>query len=237
MLKQYTHFIFDEFQDVNAVQYNIMMEFVNHKCKVMIVGDDAQNIYSWRGSQIELIQFQVNKDIRDLKSFTLSTNYRCSTEIIQFANLVIKKSKNLIQKAMNPVKLMGQNKPHIKKFNSLTVQYLEIINQIVRYIYIQGYKPFEIAVLCNTNMPLKFFEEALEKHNSLHPEKKVFYVSLITEKDHQPIRTAEILKNRISISTIHKSKGLEWKIVFCIGCNDEFFPSLSNKKAPNLIEE
>lgn len=97
ILSFYRYFFFDEFQDINQIQYDILMEFYRFKrCAVTVIGDDAQNIYSWRGSSLEFIRSKIDEDVPTLKTFRLSTNYRSTPEIIQISNRVIAQSKLVI---------------------------------------------------------------------------------------------------------------------------------------------
>lgn len=126
--------------------------------------------------------------------------------------------------------------PEVLRFKSVSQQNREIISKIKQFVFGQQVKPHEIAILSYTNQPLKYFEEALEKHNTQLPEKKIFYYPLITDKDFSINRKLRIPKGRLTVSTIHKAKGLEWRIVFCIGCNDEFFPG-QNKMSLEEVDE
>ncbi|KAL4473124.1 hypothetical protein ABPG72_007354 [Tetrahymena utriculariae] len=234
VLDRYKYFFFDEFQDVNQLQYDILMLFKKHGCFLVVIGDDAQNIYGWRDSRIDIIQTRIDEDIKKfqgahIKTYMLSTNYRCSKPITLFSNSIIATSKNLIQKSMRYlVKEQGlpELKPYLQCFKGLYNQNEEIISQIKNKL--KRYQLKDIAILCSTNQPLKFFEEALEKHNE-KSNLKLNYMSMIGNNSSiygGKTNQSELLKqDRITLSTIHRAKGLEWKVVFFIGVNDEFFPN------------
>src|SRR5690606_1995249 len=65
---QYRYVFFDEFQDVNDNQFQILKQFVKNGCKLTVIGDDAQNIYQFRGSDNYYI-INFDKIIPDVKTY------------------------------------------------------------------------------------------------------------------------------------------------------------------------
>jgi len=51
--KKFSYILVDEFQDTNKAQYELLKLFVSRSCKITVVGDDAQSIYSWRGANLD----------------------------------------------------------------------------------------------------------------------------------------------------------------------------------------
>ena len=72
---KYNYIFFDEFQDVNSKQFDILNEFVKNGCYLTVIGDDAQNIYQFRGTDN---YFLINFDniFNNCSTYTLTTNYR-----------------------------------------------------------------------------------------------------------------------------------------------------------------
>lgn len=82
----------DEYQDTNEVQY-LMASFLTGENKnLCVVGDADQNIYSWRGANLKNI-LNFEKDYLDAKIIMLEENYRSTKNILEAANVVIKKNK------------------------------------------------------------------------------------------------------------------------------------------------
>ncbi|HEY4513305.1 MAG TPA: UvrD-helicase domain-containing protein [Candidatus Paceibacterota bacterium] len=82
----------DEYQDTNEVQY-VMCKLLAEKNKnICVVGDADQNIYSWRGANLKNI-LSFEKDYPDAKIILLEQNYRSTKNILEAANVVIKKNK------------------------------------------------------------------------------------------------------------------------------------------------
>jgi DNA helicase-2/ATP-dependent DNA helicase PcrA len=94
---KFKYIMIDEYQDTNAVQYQIIKLLAAVHENIAVVGDDAQSIYSFRGATIEnILQFQ--KDYDDVKLVKLEQNYRSTQSILNVANEVIKNNKGQIPK-------------------------------------------------------------------------------------------------------------------------------------------
>ena len=78
----------DEFQDTNSIQYAWVQVLVGANNRMMVVGDDDQSIYGWRGAKIENIQ-KFNVDFPDSDIVRLEQNYRSTANILNAANELI----------------------------------------------------------------------------------------------------------------------------------------------------
>ena len=85
-INEIKYIFFDEYQDVNPIQNYILKQFT--EAKTMVVGDDAQAIYKFRGSDVKYI-WNFTKEFKDAKQFMLETNYRSTGEIINFCQSII----------------------------------------------------------------------------------------------------------------------------------------------------
>ncbi|MHA1997730.1 MAG: ATP-dependent helicase [Promethearchaeota archaeon] len=101
------HLLVDEYQDVNQIQADIVLAISKNISSVMVVGDDAQAIYSFRGSQIKhILQFKNLFDTK-VKIYLLAVNYRSTPEILDLANASISRNKMQFKKKLVPVKEKG----------------------------------------------------------------------------------------------------------------------------------
>ena len=86
---KFRYVLVDEFQDTNAVQYNIIKLLSSKHKNIFVVGDDDQSIYGWRGAEIENI-LKFDKDFPEAKIYKLERNYRSTKSILRLANAIIK---------------------------------------------------------------------------------------------------------------------------------------------------
>lgn len=85
---RFQHILVDEFQDTNAIQYAWLQVLAGGNSSVMVVGDDDQSIYGWRGAKIENIQ-KYNNDFPGAELIRLEQNYRSTSTILKAANTLI----------------------------------------------------------------------------------------------------------------------------------------------------
>ena len=231
----YKFLFFDEFQDINNIQFNIIRHFSNNKCNLVVIGDDNQNIYQWRGTDN---QFIINFDniFKNTLTYNLTINYRSTESIINLANESIKYNKNRIDKNMISL-FKDTKKPELILYKNRREEFNDIIDKITSLKAKYNYDYSDFAILSRNNKNLKFFEEHLTKYNSdINNKNKIYFNSLIND-DNDSNNKPFIEKNKLTLMTIHKSKGLEWGIVFLIGLCNDMFPSKINNNELNIEEE
>lgn len=97
--KRFKHILVDEFQDTNSIQYAWLRVLAGTENQLMVVGDDDQSIYGWRGAKIENIQ-QFNTDFVDADIVRLEQNYRSTSTILQAANKLIANNQGRLGKTL-----------------------------------------------------------------------------------------------------------------------------------------
>jgi hypothetical protein len=220
ILDLYDYIFFDEFQDINNIQFEIIKKFTDNGSKIIAIGDDAQNIYQWRGSNISYI-LNFDTFFANTKTFKLENNYRSTPEIINLATSIIKNNSDQIDKNMLPNNPSGK-KPLIIKYKNQTEQSLDIIDKIHKLTK-ENIKLDDIVVISRNNFGLKIFEEQLELYNRDNIEKKrIEYIALISDNDKNITKD---YNNKLCLATIHKIKGCEWSYVFLIDLDDKIFPA------------
>lgn len=88
---RFSYISVDEYQDTNHVQYELTNMLAGEKRNLMVVGDDDQSIYSWRGADIQNI-LDFEKDYPDAKVVKLQQNYRSTGHILSAANAVVERN-------------------------------------------------------------------------------------------------------------------------------------------------
>ncbi len=101
---RFHHVLVDEYQDTNAVQYELMKVLVSHPdprraARFTAVGDDDQSIYGWRGATIENLK-RLPQDFPQLRVIPLEQNYRSTGAILRAANHVIAGNPKLFEKKL-----------------------------------------------------------------------------------------------------------------------------------------
>jgi DNA helicase-2/ATP-dependent DNA helicase PcrA len=158
---KFKYVLIDEYQDTNAVQYQITKLLAAVHENICVVGDDAQSIYSFRGATIEnILQFQ--KDYDDVKVVKLEQNYRSTQNILKVANEVISNNKGQLPKELWTENADGEKIKLVRtmtdneegKFVADTIQEQKLRNH---------YRNSEFAILYRTNAQSRAFEECLRR--------------------------------------------------------------------------
>src|SRR3982750_2857188 len=158
---KFKYIMIDEYQDTNAVQYQIIKLLAAVHENIAVVGEDAQSIYSFRGATIEnILQFQ--KDYDDVKGIKLEQNYRSTQAILNVANEVIKNNKGQLPKVLWTENAHGEKIKLVRtmtdndegKFVADTIQEQKLRNH---------YSNKEFAILYRTNAQSRAFEESLRR--------------------------------------------------------------------------
>lgn len=141
---RFEHILVDEYQDTNKIQADIIDLLASRRRNVMVVGDDSQSIYSFRGANFaNIIEFP--KRYPDAKVYKLTINYRSTPEILDLANKSISFNKWQFPKSLRPIKETGDS-PILLAFNNV-LQQSEFVAQRVLELRDEGMDLNDIAVL------------------------------------------------------------------------------------------
>jgi DNA helicase II / ATP-dependent DNA helicase PcrA len=104
--RRFQFILVDEYQDTNKLQSDLIDLLAERHHNVMVVGDDAQSIYGWRGANFENI-FKFPKRYPGTKVFKIETNYRSTPEILRVANAAIAANTQQFTKELAPARRSG----------------------------------------------------------------------------------------------------------------------------------
>ena len=156
--KRFRHLLVDEFQDTNAVQYAWLRLLGQGGDSLMVVGDDDQSIYGWRGAKIENLQ-RYGEDFAEVRLIRLEQNYRSTGSILKAANALIANNSDRLGKELwtdggegEPLLLYAAYNEHDE------ARY--VVESIERALK-EGLKRREIAILYRSNAQSRVLEEAL----------------------------------------------------------------------------
>lgn len=216
----------DEFQDINDTQYAFIRALHHPAATVTIVGDDAQNIYSWRGSCVDYI-LNFHQKYPDVADFQLATNYRSSAAIVAVANSIMRWIPTLPHKSLmttSPAAEQGE-RPEVHYF-ARTAEEREWVCESAAAAANAGHST---VILSKFNSVLYGYEAALLKLG--------LRCRFVTGEEDSEWSSgcSESAKPTIYLSTFHGAKGLEWDYVYLVRMNDEVFPQ--QKDDDSVLQE
>ncbi len=162
--KNIKHILVDEYQDTNYIQDNIIFKIAKQSVEsnVMVVGDDAQSIYAFRGANFQNI-LNFPKKYNGCETYKITYNYRSVPEILALANDSIKNNLHQFKKEMKTTR-----SPGLRPFQVNAVDDEEqakfVANQILK-LRSEGYELNEIAVLYRTGFHSMKIELELKAKN------------------------------------------------------------------------
>ncbi|HHX4110582.1 TPA: DNA helicase II [Proteus mirabilis] len=159
---RFTNILVDEFQDTNRIQYAWIRMLAGQTGKVMIVGDDDQSIYGWRGAQVENIQNFLN-EFPGAETIRLEQNYRSTSNILKAANALIANNSDRLGKNLWTEGAEGEPISLYCAFNDLD-EARYVVGRIKRW-HEEGGALADCAILYRSNAQSRIMEEALLQAN------------------------------------------------------------------------
>lgn len=160
ILDECEYILVDECQDTNKIQFDLITKLSSKYNNIFMVGDINQLIYSFRSSDIKIINdFKETAD----EVIILNQNYRCSQNILSYANKLIKNNKTKIDyDIFSNIPIKFEIK--IEDYQNIEQEAKITAYKIKKFIEL-GYKPNEIAVLYRNNNQSIMIESELKKLN------------------------------------------------------------------------
>ncbi len=155
---RFEHFLIDEFQDINKVQYELIKLLSAKQKNVFAVGDDDQAVYAFRGSNPQYLR-EFEKDFPHAEVVLLSENYRSSHNIVSMANRIISENKQRRPKKMH-AQYANEKKPMLFFPYDEEEEATMIVTDIGEKIA-DGANPNDFAILFRTNTSSRAIFERL----------------------------------------------------------------------------
>ncbi|QBH95125.1 DNA helicase II [Limnobaculum zhutongyuii] len=156
--ERFTNILVDEFQDTNRIQYAWIRMLAGDSAKVMIVGDDDQSIYGWRGAQVENIQRFLD-DFPGAQTVRLEQNYRSTSNILKAANALIANNDGRLGKELWTDGEQGEPISLYCAFNELDEA--RFVVSRIKAFQDSGGALTDCAILYRSNAQSRVLEEAL----------------------------------------------------------------------------
>src|SRR2546421_255309 len=119
--RQFQFILVDEYQDTNKIQADLVDLLARDHHNVMVVGDDAQSIYSWRGANFQNI-LEFPKRYPDAQVFKIEMNYRSVPEILEVANAAIAANVQQFRKHLSATRESKTVRPALVALNNSAEQ-------------------------------------------------------------------------------------------------------------------
>ena len=218
-------FSVDEYQDVNPLQQNLLDLWLGANENICVVGDIAQTIYSFAGAKAKYLEEFPHK-YPNAAIFRLNRNYRSSFEIVDFANSLLAQMPSSKSSVGSLFPTRAKNE--VVKIKSLSNDFEEakMITQEISQLLENGVEPKNIAVLSRVNAQLELLASQLESENI------EFYM-----QTNERYSLKSRLEPKITLASIHATKGLEWDHVFVLGVSDGYLPFIQAETQDEINEE
>ncbi|MFM1895099.1 MAG: hypothetical protein RLZZ385_173 [Pseudomonadota bacterium] len=156
--KRFQYILVDEFQDTNAVQYAWLRVLGAQASQMLVVGDDDQSIYGWRGARIENIQ-KFNTDFPGAGMIRLEQNYRSTSTILKAANKLIAHNQGRLGKNLWTDGKEGEQISLYEAFNEQDEARF-IVDRLQDWVN-KGSRRSDAAILYRSNAQSRELEDAL----------------------------------------------------------------------------
>jgi DNA helicase II / ATP-dependent DNA helicase PcrA len=166
--ERFRHVLVDEYQDTNRIQADLVDLLARRHRNLLVVGDDFQSIYGWRGANYRNI-LSFRERYPDARVYKLETNYRSTPEILEVANACIACNPEQFQKVLRATRDAYAH-PGVAKVRDGGEQARFVVEQ-VRRLTREGYRAGEIAILYRAHF------HAMELQMELTRERMPFVIT------------------------------------------------------------
>jgi len=219
-LNSIEYIFFDEYQDVNPIQ-NFILSMFKEKTNIMVVGDDAQSIYKFRGSDIKYI-WNFSDEFKPTETYYLESNYRSTQEIVNFSQSIIKNNHGQFKKKVVAVNDRSGTKPHVLAFKDVNkVDQYRWIAEDIKKRHDNGVSYSDMVILARKNSLLDKIEYELLSHQI--PIVKHLGISLL-DKNYIKDFMAFI------VILVNNKSSIHWKRILAL------HPEIGVVKANEIIE-
>ncbi|MBI5761698.1 MAG: UvrD-helicase domain-containing protein [Planctomycetales bacterium] len=159
--QRFDHVQIDEYQDTNGMQFAIVEALVRPHKNICVVGDDDQSIYGWRGAEVKHI-LGFPKTFPGTKVIRLEDNYRCTDQILQVANELVRHNRDRHEKRLISHK-PSHDEVRFVDFADENLEAERIVREIQYFIQTSRAAASDFAILFRTNEQPRPFEMEMRK--------------------------------------------------------------------------
>lgn len=159
------YIIVDEFQDIDAIQYQLMEVLAAYHKNLFVVGDPDQTIYTWRGANVRYL-LDFDERFQGTHTVMMLENYRSVSQVLDVANSLIAKNKERIPKDL--VAVRKDHGPTVWRHAKSSAEEAQWIAQGVQSLHKAGVPYRAIGVLYRAHYASRSIEEAFLKARIPH---------------------------------------------------------------------
>ncbi len=250
----YPEIFVDEYQDINPVQHDLLKLLVGNSGGITAIGDPNQAIYGFRGSDTRFFE-SFSGDFPGAQVMTLQENYRSGKNILSASSQVIEKNPDCQVPALTAQMYVdGRLTIYEAATDKAEAEY--VVHNIEKFVggtsmfshdsgrvdsHAEGEWSFgDIAVLCRLKAQMRLLVKAFEQlgipsHVSgQEVSEEAEGLDFICPSRYDDI-TLDVEK--VTLMTLHASKGLEFPVVFIVGCEECLLPLHWEKMVSDREEE
>ena len=157
------YLLVDEYQDTNAMQYELVRMLMARRQTLTVVGDDDQSVYAWRGARPENLT-QLAQDFPQLKVIKLEQNYRSTSRILRVANQLISNNPHIYEKKLWS-ELGAGELIRVVQCNSADDEAERVAIDLQSHKLQNGRRYSDYAILYRGNFQARVFEKMLRTIN------------------------------------------------------------------------
>lgn len=161
--KKFTYILVDEVQDTNVLQYKLTKLLALPENNLMMVGDDDQSIYRFRGARPE-IMLSFSKDFPEGKEILLNVNYRSGKQIVEMAGRLIANNTTRYEKKITSAREGEKQAVFFQTYEDSKAQN-EAVFAKIRQLHEEGVAYHDMAVLFRTNLQPRSMAELFMRVN------------------------------------------------------------------------
>jgi superfamily I DNA/RNA helicase len=224
---QYRYIFVDEYQDSNIVQNALLKILAREGVLLTAIGDANQSIYGFRGSRVELFR-RFQEDFAPAQILTLQENYRSAPSLLAASGQVMGGVQLLAKLSTQGKLVIHQAVTDRAEADYVAHQIEKLIGGLDMNTSRRALRSLgDVVILYRLNAQHHVMGQALEHLGipyqiSKKPQKSEVY----SDEDAlgQNEEGLEYTFEKVSLMTLHAAKGLEFPVVFIIGCEDHLLP-------------
>ena len=219
---RWRHVFVDEFQDLNPLQYRLLLAWLGPSPDLCAVGDPNQAIYGWNGADAGLLG-QVTGKWPAAQVVNLDDNHRCTPQIVSAAASVLGVEGDRLSSSAP-----DGPEPAIRCYPSETAE-AQGAALAIRRAHLDGRPWSEMAILARTNAQLTPFQDALAAAGvpfwAPSPElEREEDDARDTNRSHLAGPRGTEATDAVTLCSFHRAKGLEWGALWLVGLEAGFVP-------------